>query len=230
MSGGETPRLEDLLRDAMQSAVNGIHVALPAQVVVYNPATQRVSVKPAVKLRTSSEPDEVTGLIPTRSMPMIPDVPVVFPTGGGYALVHPLVAGDWVLLVIGSHTMAEWLTTGTVEAEPLTGRRHNLADAFAIPGAVPVTQPRLNAVTGGTDLLMGRQDGTTEVAVGATDVRLGTRAAVNPVALSIANEANWGLFDAWATTVQAMLAGLGLPITPPWSSHTNTAATKVKAI
>jgi len=236
---GITPRLVDALRDVMAKAVSGVHVSMPGQIISYNPATQVAQVKPAVKLRLSDERDEVTGLFPFDSLPIV-SVPVYFPTGGGFAIVWTPLPGDWVQLVVSSHEMDTWLSLGLTEIEPQSSRRHDLSDSWAIPGVQPISQPRPSAVLAGTDLVLGRLDGTTEIRISPTDIKLGGALAIDPVALSTANDANWSALTAWVRVVETLINGLlpgsFPPAAPPtlWGSSAGvpapTAATVVKGL
>lgn len=68
-----------------------IRTATPAEIVAYEPATQRATVEPSLELL----------LTDGSSMPRAQalDVPVIFPAGGGWRITFPLTAGDEVLLV-----------------------------------------------------------------------------------------------------------------------------------
>ena len=66
-------------------------------------------------------------------MPILPDVPVVFPGGGGFALTFPVAAGDECLVVFASRCIDAWWQSGGV-GEPMEPRMHDLSDGFALVG------------------------------------------------------------------------------------------------
>lgn len=120
--------LGDLLRQYVRNAAAAIHVALPARVLTYDFRLQRASVQPVLrKVYTDGRVDD---------MPILSDIPVVFPRAGGASLTMPVRAGDTVMLIFGERSMDEWLARGGV-VTPADRRQHALVDAIAVPGLVP---------------------------------------------------------------------------------------------
>jgi hypothetical protein len=66
------------------------------------------------------------------SLPVITDVPVVFPGAGDYSVTFPIAKGDTVLLIFAEGSLDQWLTKGG-EVDPQDDRRFSLTDAIAIP-------------------------------------------------------------------------------------------------
>ena len=126
------PEREEALRQ--RQTVNRIRVAMPGIVESYDTAQQTVTVRPAIRENWNEEKNEVW-----TDIPLLPDVPVVFPRAGGYCLTLPITAGDEVLVVFGDMCIDGWWQNGGVQNQ-IDCRRHDLSDAFAIPG--PWSQPR----------------------------------------------------------------------------------------
>lgn len=126
MSGA--PTFIELLRGAVTRSVQDLHVALPGSIEDYDAATQKASVKPLIKVPLADGTSQ--------SLPVIPDVPVVWPRGGGALLSFPLERGDGVLLVFSERSLDEWLSQGG-EVAPEDPRTHHLTDAIALPGLSP---------------------------------------------------------------------------------------------
>lgn len=106
--------------------LEGIHTALPAQVEKYDLKTRRASVKPLVKLRMARGASV--------SIPVVDNVPVVFP-GSAQALIHfPLSKGDGVLLVFSEAALGNFLAGSGEEMSAENESRFQLTDAIAIPG------------------------------------------------------------------------------------------------
>lgn len=122
--------LAEILNLYKTQIFSDLRVALPARVESYDAATQTVDAKPLVR-ETYAGPD---GARQSISLPVVPRVPVLFPSGGGHRLLFPLRKGDNVLLVFSDLPLDQWATYGD-ESTPDDGRRHHLTDAFAIPGA-----------------------------------------------------------------------------------------------
>ena len=108
--------------------VEGLHTAMPGIVDEYDAATRRAAVKPAIKIRLDT--DELI------DRPLIVNVPVVWPAGGGWMVHSPLASGDPVLLVFMMRGFADFLKDFRTCA-PTPGHRCELTDAVAIPGFGP---------------------------------------------------------------------------------------------
>jgi hypothetical protein len=63
-----------------------------------------------------------------------PDMPLVFPGGGGAFMEFPVTKGDEVLLIFAARSIDNWWGNSGVQKQSEQGRMHNLSDGFAIPG------------------------------------------------------------------------------------------------
>jgi phage baseplate assembly protein gpV len=86
-------------------------------------------VLPAVK---GYETDSTGKRVPL-DLPLLVDVPVIFPRGGGVTLTFPVKAGDECLVVFADRCVDFWWQSGGVQ-EPVSDRQHHLADGFALVG------------------------------------------------------------------------------------------------
>lgn len=132
MAANETPSWAKVIKDAIAADRSELHTAMPATVETYDAATGMVSVSPCLKRRYANG-DLV-------DLPIIPNVPVLFPRGGNAAITFDLQKGDSVLLVFAERSVDTWKTTGG-KVDPKDTRKHALSDAFAIPGGYPKTSP-----------------------------------------------------------------------------------------
>jgi len=66
-------------------------------------------------------------------LPLLVDVPVVFPRGGGVTLTFPVKAGDECQLIFNDRCIDFWWQSGGVQL-PVDPRQHDLSDAVAIVG------------------------------------------------------------------------------------------------
>ncbi len=136
-------RLDDpveALRVAIEGSLADVWTALPGIVQSFDADAKTVTVQPAIKGRVE-QPD---GQIQSVALPLLVDVPVVFPCGGGFALTFPVAKGDEALVVFASRCIDSWWQSGGI-GEPLEPRSHDLSDGFAFVG--PFSQA--NALTGG---------------------------------------------------------------------------------
>lgn len=110
------------------SVSNQIRVAMPGIIQSFDPVTVTCTVLPAIKGSDAS----MTGT-ESADLPLLVDVPVVFPRGGGVTLTFPVKAGDECLLIFSDRCIDFWWQSGGVQ-EPVDSRQHDLSDAFAIIG------------------------------------------------------------------------------------------------
>ena len=120
--------LSEPLRAAVESVMSELHVCLPGRIERYDHTEQRAEVKPLLR-RNYRDGDE-------SDMPVIADVPVIWPRAGGASLTMPVQTGDGVLLVFADRSLDRWLAEGG-EVTPDDRRKHDLSDCVAIPGLVP---------------------------------------------------------------------------------------------
>lgn len=126
------PTLAEVIREAITSRLLDVHTALPGRVEKYDAATQTADVLPMV---VRSVPARAGGY-DTEELPVIPNVPLAWPRGGGCALHFPIEKGDFVLLVFSEAATSQWRESGDL-SEPGDLRRHHLSYPFAIPGIAP---------------------------------------------------------------------------------------------
>ena len=132
--------------EAMRAAMDGkqaeMWTALPGIVQSFDPKAMTVTVQPAVKGQNQDE----RGKTQSVNLPVLQDVPVCFPCGGGFTLTYPIKEGDEALVVFASRCIDGWWQHGDVGERP-DERMHDLSDGFAIIG--PRAKP--NALDPKTD-------------------------------------------------------------------------------
>lgn len=133
-SSGMDPReryanMLETLRTFVEGQQSTMWTALPGIIVSFNATAVTATVQPAIK-GIQQTPDLQSKYV---NMPVCPDVPVIFPHGGGYSLTFPVAAGDECLLVFSSRNIDNWWAQGGVQ-QPFDRRQHDLSDAFAILG------------------------------------------------------------------------------------------------
>lgn len=148
-STGES--LAEAVGTSISTSLRHANFCLPGVVDSFDPATGRADVQPAL--------DQITSIGDAMPRPIIFDVPVVYPRGGGFSLTFPLAPDDPVLLVFSQRGLTEFkerLATGTSTARSLPDSRvfFALKDAVAIPGFIsgPVSSTDLEITTPGDQL------------------------------------------------------------------------------
>ncbi|MBJ3816656.1 translation initiation factor IF-2 [Shimwellia pseudoproteus] len=121
--------LAEVLTSEKRANYEQLRVAMPGIIQSFDPDTVTAVVQPAIRA-VSRDNDGNTS---THDYPLLVDVPVVFPRGGGCTLTFPVKAGDECLVIFADRCIDFWWQNGGVQ-EPVDGRMHDLSDAFCIPG------------------------------------------------------------------------------------------------
>lgn len=143
---------------AFDSYAAQLWTALPGIVTAVNLAAQTVSVQPSVQGSVSS-PD---GSAKDVNLPVLVDVPIVWPKAGGFALTFPVKAGDEVLVVFASRCIDSWWQSGGVGAQA-EARMHDLSDGFAI--LAPSSQAKKYSNVSAANVQLRDEAGTTYVEI-----------------------------------------------------------------
>jgi hypothetical protein len=175
------PTFAEAVEGRIERRLRAVRVALPGIVQSYDHETQRASVQPSIRDVFEDE----SGALVSENLPIVNEVPVVFPGTGPFAITWPLEPGDEVLLVFSSSGLDRWLSKGGI-IDPESDQRHALDDAVAIPGL------RHGKLPGGA-LGDGMVMAAPEVAVRANEVRIeaaSTKIVGNDVQLGADNLIN----------------------------------------
>lgn len=154
---------QETLRLAMESKQSGVWTAMPAVVTAVDLTKMTVEATPTIQVRWV----DPNGVLQYLDMPPCLDVPICFPSGGGFLITLPIEVGDEVLLVFASRCIDSWWQNGGYQNnKPMEFRMHDLSDGFAIPG--PRSQPKLPlGSVSATDLQIRNDAGTVFLSIGA---------------------------------------------------------------
>lgn len=173
-------RVEDLntaLLKAMQGNQAGLWTALPCIIKSVNLANQTCEAVPAIQGRVQSRdgnppfPGATLDVVPWWwvTLPVLVDVPIVFPGGGGYTLTFPVTAGDEALVVFASRCIDAWWQSGGIGVQA-EFRMHDLSDGFAFVG-VKSAPHAIDSVSSSATQLRSN-DGLTYVEVNDGTIKL----------------------------------------------------------
>lgn len=160
------PSPDEALRRSLDNAAYKMRVAMPAQVVSWNPEQQTVVAQPLIREKII---DRTTGSIQWVQLPQLLDVPVCFPQAGNFVLTMPITVGDEVLLVFNDMSLDAWWSLGG-QQNWIDRRRHDLSDAIAVVGINNTQRVIQNILADGTELRS--KDGNTKVTVQGTQLTL----------------------------------------------------------
>lgn len=135
MSG--LPRtMPELVKKAIAGALQDVHVALPGQVVSWDPILNLADVQVMIQHPVyDDDNDRVYEDIGT-----LVEVPVVWPRAGGCVITMPLASGDSGLLVFCSSPIGEWRMSGQ-SSQPADASRQSIGWPVFLPGLFPDIKP-----------------------------------------------------------------------------------------
>lgn len=152
---------EEAMRVVLSGWQRGLWTAMPGIVKAVNLTKMTVSVQPAIQAVIADE----TGATENVDLPLLTDVPIVFPSAGGFTITFPVAVGNEVLVVFASRAIDSWWSNGGYQNLPVEARMHDLSDGFAIPG--PHSQTTKISVISSTDLEVRNNAGNTYLSVTA---------------------------------------------------------------
>lgn len=169
---------------AMEGHAAGIWTALPCIVAAVNLEAMTISAQPAIQGVVQNAEGESNSV----DLPLLVDVPIVFPSAGGFSLTLPIAAGDEVLVVFSSRCIDAWWQSGGV-GRAIEARMHDLSDGFAIPG--PRSQARKVPNISATNVQIRADDGETYVEITpGGKIRMVAPTAIEAVAPDILLDGN----------------------------------------
>lgn len=115
-----------IIKDAIKSELSQFWSALPCEVESYDPNAVTVNLQPLIKIPIRKP----NGGIELLQMPLLLDVPVMFPCAGGFTITHPIKSGDECLVSFADRNIDLWWQSGGVQ-DPFDMRKHDLSDGFA---------------------------------------------------------------------------------------------------
>jgi len=230
-----TPQLSEVIEAGALTVFAERGQSMPARVITYDRLTQRAQVQPAISIARGDLDGD--GLIDFTELPVVDDVPVIWPRGGGFSLHLPLGPGDWVLLIIASRSLDDWMARGETGVEPADLRLGALQDAIAIPGMFPNPEPLSADAARAGEAVLSTSSGNAQVRLSAAgvatitapEVRLGGPSATLYVALGAPVVSNLSDIAVALAEISVQLIALGQTgVVPPYTPSA-VSATKTKA-
>lgn len=126
---------EESTLTALQGLQSKMWTSLPGVVTRVDLVKQTVEVQPTIQGVMTDRNNEASNV----NMPILADVPIVWPRAGGFALTFPVKVGDEVLVVFASRAIDSWWQSGGIGPQ-IEARMHDLSDGFAI--LAPTSQPK----------------------------------------------------------------------------------------
>jgi hypothetical protein len=171
----QTPSLSQLIKQAIDNRLLDMHTALIAIVESYDAEKQQVNATPVLRRRIQ----KFTGGWVREQLPMLCDVPVLFPRAGGFFISFPIQQGDFVQLLFNEVSIDDWLNDAT--STIAHNERFSLQGAIAIPGIFPSAKALVEAHK--TNLVLGQEQGP-QIHIDGEKIRLGSEKADQALAIA----------------------------------------------
>ena len=203
---GREERTEDLyaaMRYALDSLRAEIQTSMPAIVQSFDPATRTITAQPTIRYQVTNYDNTKRWV----TLPIIVDIPVVFPSGGGYTLTFPIAKGDECLLVFASRCIDAWWYKGGVQNQDDI-RFHDYSDGFALVGVN--SKPNVIPAISTSAVQLRSNSGGTYVEINANKINV-----VSPTEITLTspiitlNASNKIVLETPVTEIQGNLSGTG---------------------
>jgi hypothetical protein len=175
LSMKQIPTLAGLLKQAIDNRLLDVHTALIGRVEKYDASTQLADVQPLMKHARKTNGDGIK----QEGLPLLVDVPVLFPRAGGFFISLPIQVGDFVQVIFNENSIDDFLTESASKID--SAGRFTLQGAVAIPGIYPLSKPVAGAHK--ANLVMGKDKGV-QLHIDGEKIRLGSDVADEALALA----------------------------------------------
>lgn len=157
----------ELFQRMMNASNVNLRVAMPGIIESFDAALQTATVQVAIRERVLLAGNETW-----TEVPLLVDVPVLFPRAGGYAITFPVKRGDECLVIFADCCYDAFWQSGGVQNQ-VDRRRHDLSDGMAIVSGI--SQPkRLSGVSGaGLQIRNDAGDAVIEVSGNSININAG---------------------------------------------------------
>lgn len=194
----ETNTLATTISNTITSMLEQIHTCLPGSIESYDYKTAKATVKPLI------QKSFIDGS--TLVLPILKDVPVIFPRSSTSGVTFPLNKGDGVLIVFSERALDKWYDSGK-DQTPGDNRKFDLSDSICIPGLFSFNNP--NIASNNDDLEVQHKDQKITITKGG-DIQLGKSSLKKLV-----NESFLTVFDNHTHLIGAIPAFATIPTLIP---------------
>lgn len=218
-----SPDTVEVIRAAFDYMKQGLYTMLPGAIQSYDPTTQKATIKPLIK---RALPTNDGGEL-LEALPVLTDVPVRFPRGGGAFMTFPVKQGDFGILEFCMYSLDAYIAGDGTDTDPGDFRTHDISDAIFHLGVGPDSKAIQNV---DPDNVVVGFEGGVEIAINKDKMFLGSRTASDALALASKVDARCSAIESnLQTHVHPTALGPSGPETPLIATGTSTASTIVLA-
>lgn len=120
---------EEASRSMLESHQAGVMTAVPVIFKKHDTDKNTVHAQPAIKMKRVGADGKAEWL----QAPLLKDVPINYPGGGGASWTFPIKDGDEGIVLFQQRSIDKWWDQGGVQ-EQVHSRMHDISDGMAIPG------------------------------------------------------------------------------------------------
>ena len=153
-----SPDMLQIIKDAIRGELANLWTSLPCEVESYDHDAVTVTAQPTIKIPVRN----VEGKVELVQLPLLMDVPVMFPCAGGFTITHPIKKGDECFVSFASRNIDLWWQSGGVQS-PFDTRKHDLSDGFAF--FRPQSQAKKISSISTTDLEIRNDENTCKIQI-----------------------------------------------------------------
>jgi hypothetical protein len=207
-----TPENQEIILEAINSALIDVHTALPGVVEKYD-ATKKVV---EVVIQTKRMLEKEDGTFTSEELPKLTNVPIANIGSSGFGIGIALAPGDEGWIMFSETSLDQWRTKGTVTS-PSDIERHGLSGAVFLPMPISIQKLITDVLTVGAffGAFGGAQvratGSTVEVTTGGSPTASGFVATATLVAVELGK-------------IATAITGLGGAYTPGPVASTNLKA------
>lgn len=145
MSMDRNERVEDFyqaIRYGLDGLRSEIQTSMPAIIQSFDHVKRTCTAQPTIRYQMTNFDNTKKWV----TLPIIVDIPVIFPSGGGFTLTFPIKQGDECLLIFASRCIDAWWYSGGIQNQDDI-RFHDYSDGFALVGvsSLPHVIPNISA-------------------------------------------------------------------------------------
>lgn len=181
MANIPSSNIEQLLETAIDSALVDLHTCLPGSIISFDSVAQTVHAQ--VQIRRVHV--DKNGIESTVAVPVLVDVPILFPKCAGFSITLPVKPGDNCLIFFSERDIDNWHNSGSL-SNPRTRRKFDFSDGFCFPG-VSTTNNRVSNYNS-DDLEIRNDDSSAKIVLklnGDIEISNATKIDINTPELNI---------------------------------------------
>lgn len=117
---------QELIQRALESRIGDVFTQLPGRVHAFYGRTVDVEIVITRPIKTEA------GEIKQEDFPILPNLIICYPSGGGFSITWDLAKGDHLVVLVMTYALTTWRKTLDISA-PGDLRLHHLANSVALP-------------------------------------------------------------------------------------------------